>query len=48
MASKSGIAIAGSIIVDKINEISSYPASGELTKILLKNTFLFWDISIGL
>ena len=34
MASKSGIAIAGSIIVDKINEISSYPASGELTKIL--------------
>ena len=34
MASKSGIAIAGSIIVDKLNEISSYPASGELTKIL--------------
>ena len=30
---KSGIAIAGSILVDKINEISAYPNSGELTKI---------------
>ena len=29
-----GIAIAGTILVDKINEISAYPASGELTKIL--------------
>lgn len=31
---KSGIAVAGSILVDKINEISSYPQAGELTKIL--------------
>jgi sugar/nucleoside kinase (ribokinase family) len=30
---KSGIAVAGTILVDKINEISSYPKSGELTKI---------------
>lgn len=30
---KSGIAIAGSIIVDKINEISAYPNCGELTQI---------------
>ncbi len=29
-----GIAIAGSILVDKINEISAYPKAGELTKIL--------------
>ena len=29
-----GIAIAGNILVDRINEISKYPASGELTKIL--------------
>ena len=28
-----GIAIAGSILVDKINEIGSYPAVGELTQI---------------
>ena len=28
-----GIAIAGSILVDKINEIGSYPAIGELTQI---------------
>ena len=28
-----GIAIAGSILVDKINEIDSYPAIGQLTKI---------------
>lgn len=28
-----GIAIAGTLLVDKINEISSYPKSGELTKI---------------
>ena len=30
---KSGIAVAGSILVDKINEISAYPCSGELTQI---------------
>ncbi|MBQ8374088.1 MAG: carbohydrate kinase family protein [Clostridia bacterium] len=30
---RTGIAVAGSILVDKINEISAYPASGELTKI---------------
>ena len=30
---KNGIAIAGSILVDKINEISAYPCSGELTQI---------------
>lgn len=30
---KSGIAIAGSILVDNINEISAYPKSGELTQI---------------
>lgn len=29
-----GIAIAGSILVDKINEINAYPKAGELTKIL--------------
>ena len=31
---KNGIAVAGSILVDKINEISAYPKSGELTKII--------------
>ncbi len=30
---KSGIAVAGSILVDKINEISAYPNLGELTQI---------------
>lgn len=30
---KDSIAIAGSILVDKINEISAYPNAGELTKI---------------
>lgn len=30
---KDGIAIAGSILVDEINEISAYPKAGELTKI---------------
>lgn len=30
---KSGIAIAGVILVDKINEITAYPACGELTQI---------------
>lgn len=34
MQKNKGIAVAGSILVDKINEIRSYPASGELTKIL--------------
>ena len=31
---RSGIAVAGSTLVDKINEIAAYPASGELTRIL--------------
>ncbi len=35
---KSGIAVAGSLLVDKFNEISAYPASGELTKILSIST----------
>ena len=30
---KKGIAVAGSILVDKINEISAYPQCGELAKI---------------
>lgn len=30
---KTGIAVCGSIIVDKINEISAYPSCGQLTKI---------------
>ncbi len=30
---KSGIAVAGSILVDNINEISAYPKAGELTQI---------------
>ncbi|MBO5240715.1 MAG: carbohydrate kinase family protein [Clostridia bacterium] len=30
---KTGIAVAGTILVDKINEISAYPKAGELTKI---------------
>ena len=34
MANKKGIAVAGTVLVDKINQISAYPASGELTKIL--------------
>ncbi len=34
MTEKHGIAVAGTILVDKLNEISAYPASGELTKIL--------------
>ena len=29
-----GIAVAGTILVDVINEISSYPESGSLCKIL--------------
>ncbi len=31
---RTGIAVAGTILVDKINEISAYPTAGELTKIL--------------
>ncbi len=31
---RSGIAVAGSVLVDKINEIKSYPESGELTQIV--------------
>lgn len=38
MCVKSGIAVAGTVIVDKINEISAYPASGELTQILSLQT----------
>ena len=34
MAKMNGIAVAGTVIVDRINEISAYPASGELTQIL--------------
>ena len=30
---KTGIVVAGTVIVDKINEISAYPQSGELTQI---------------
>ena len=30
---KNGIAVAGSILVDNLNEISAYPKAGELTKI---------------
>ena len=30
---RAGIAVAGSVIVDKINEISAYPNAGELTQI---------------
>lgn len=33
MAEKNGIAIVGTALVDKINEIAAYPESGELTKI---------------
>ena len=29
-----GIALAGNIFVDKINEIKAYPREGELTKIV--------------
>ena len=32
-AKRNGIAVAGSVIVDKINEISAYPNAGELTQI---------------
>ena len=32
-AHREGIAVAGSVLVDKINEISAYPNSGELTQI---------------
>lgn len=31
---RKGIAVAGSILVDHINEITAYPAAGELTKIV--------------
>lgn len=34
MTDRAGIAVAGSILVDKLNEINAYPASGELTKII--------------
>lgn len=34
MAKRNGIAVAGTVIVDRINEISAYPKSGELTQIL--------------
>ncbi len=33
MEKKKGIAVAGSVLVDKINEIKAYPQSGELTQI---------------
>lgn len=31
---REGIAVVGTILLDKLNEIAAYPASGELTKIL--------------
>ena len=31
---RNGIAVAGSVLVDKINEIKAYPQSGELTQIV--------------
>ena len=34
MENKKSIAVAGTVIVDRINEISAYPKSGELTQIL--------------
>jgi sugar/nucleoside kinase (ribokinase family) len=34
MKNRCGIAVAGSILVDKINEVATYPKEGELTKIL--------------
>lgn len=34
MIERQGIAVAGTVLVDKINEIAAYPASGELAKIL--------------
>lgn len=34
MEKKKSIAVAGTVIVDRINEISAYPKSGELTQIL--------------
>lgn len=34
MAGKNGIAVAGTVIVDRINEISAYPQAGQLTQIL--------------
>ena len=33
MSKRNGIAVAGSVIIDKINEISAYPKIGELAKI---------------
>ena len=33
MTEKFGISVAGTVLIDKINEISAYPKSGELTKI---------------
>ena len=33
MSERNGIAIAGTILVDQINEISAYPNAGELTQI---------------
>ena len=33
MNAKIGISVAGTVLLDKINEISAYPESGELTKI---------------
>ena len=33
MNKRCGIAVAGTVLLDKINEISAYPQSGELTKI---------------
>lgn len=34
MKERNGIAVAGTVLVDRLNEIGAYPASGELTQIL--------------
>ena len=34
MTERNGIAVAGTVLVDQINEIAAYPKAGELTKIL--------------
>jgi hypothetical protein len=33
MNERTGIAVAGTLLVDKLYEIDAYPAAGELTKI---------------
>ncbi len=48
---RSGIAVAGNILVDKINEINAYPQCGELTQILnVENTLggCVCNVALGL